>query len=161
MTKDFAFTNTDGSGFDFAHDGTDLVLGDELETALIHSLFRDGRAPDDLIKPGDDPRGHWSTNLTDDAPDGSLLWLLQREKITPDMPARVADILKNACLWMVGGRDGGFDYVTGVDANCQKAATRGRIEGTLTILLSTAPFNRRFNIVYDDISNQYQFKEIQ
>ena len=158
--SDIAFINLDGNGFDFATDGYDLVLSDGLVEGLIHSIFRDGRAPDSVIPVGDDPRGHWASGLEDDAPDGSLLWLFAREAITPGMPHRVADALKNACAWMIDSKDGVFASVTGIEAEAVKAARRGRIDATLTVLLSSEPYSRQFRIVYDPASRRYELKEV-
>lgn len=160
---DFAFRDIDGGdggGFDFAHDGTDLVIDDGLLTALAHSLFRDGRAPAGALREGEDPRGHWSTSLEPGAPDGSLLWLLRREKITPDMPARVAAVMERACAWMISATTGPAAPVTRILAQCRKAERRGRIDGTLEVGLRHALAPRRFRIVYDDVSRTYSVKEI-
>lgn len=160
---DFAFQSVDG-GFDFVHDGVDLVIDDGLRSALIHSLFRDARAPEDavargLLNAGDDPRGHWFSGIEAGTPDGSLLWLLKREKITPDMPYRVAEKLEQACAWMIETTTGPTAAVVAVRALCQKSARRGRIEGTLTLTLSSAPTLRRFELVYDPDRNVYDLQE--
>ncbi|WP_085908472.1 phage GP46 family protein [Kiloniella majae] len=156
---DFAFENPTGKGFDFAHDGNDLVLGDGLLTSLIHALFRDGRAPRDRVGVGEDRRGHWSTSLSENKADGSLLWLLRREKITPDMPHRVAEILEQACDFMVRSTEGPTAPVTRVRAVANRSAQRGRIDAELIVYLGLNLEQRRFNIVYDINSGQYQLKE--
>lgn len=146
---DFALTMKDGTGFDLAHDGTDLVLDDGLVTGLIDSIFTDARAPDGAVPNGVDPRGHWMSTYDPSMPDGSLLWLMNREKITPDMPYRVAEALAAACAWMEKATSGPAQHVVHVRAVSEKAAVRGRINAGLTVELDRAPFIRRFAITYD------------
>jgi len=157
---DIAMTNPTGMGFDFAHDATDLIISDGLKELLINALFRDARAPLDLLNPDEDPRGHWSTDLTGDTPDGSLLWLLRREKITPDMPHRVADLMEKACAFMVSATEGPAAPVVRVQASCQKANQRGRIEGSLILDLNQTQQQRRFTVVYDPINQLYTVQEV-
>ena len=151
--------NISGSGFDFGHDGYDLVMDDGLVTMLIHALFRDGRAPEGALAPGEDRRGHWASGFEANSPDGSWFWLLRREKITPDMPYRVAELLEKACAFMVAATEGPAAPVSHVRANCYKAAIRGRIEGGLILFLGQSLEQRRFTIVYDFQNEQYQLKE--
>ncbi|MAO55650.1 MAG: hypothetical protein CMM61_08130 [Rhodospirillaceae bacterium] len=158
--SDLQLTNVDGKGFDLTHDGYDLVLGDGLVEALVHSIFRDGRAPAGSIPAADDPRGHWASTLETAAPDGSLLWLLQREAITSAMPGRVADALKAACAWMIDSTEGVLAAVTDVDAVASKAARRGAIESTLDVHLAVAPYRRQFEIVYSPTTQTYQLTEV-
>ncbi len=157
---DLAMSNMSGSGFDFAHDGTDLVVDDGLVTLLIHALFRDGRAPDDILPPGEDRRGHWASGFEENSPDGSWLWLLSREKITPDMPHRIAELIEKACVFMITATEGPAAPVSQVRATCYKSARRGRIEGELIVFLNQSLEQRRFAIVYYIQGNQYQLKEI-
>lgn len=157
---DIAFSNPSRTGFDFATDGSDLVVGDGLVEMLIHALFRDGRAPENSIPAGTDPRGHWASALSANAPDGSLLWLLSRETITPDMPFRVTETLEDACGFMIEETEGPAAQVVGVEATAQKAEHRGRIEAQLNIYLSRRAIPRRFALVYDTANHRYEFEEI-
>ncbi len=157
---DIAFSNPGKTGFDFATDGSDLIVSDGLVEMLIHALFRDGRAPQDAIPAGTDPRGHWATALSANAPDGSLLWLLSREKITPDMPHRVRETLEDACAFMIEETEGPAADVIGVEAIARKAEHRGRIEAQLNIYLSRRAIPRRFALVYDTANHRYEFEEI-
>lgn len=157
---DIAFENRNGTGFDFATDGYDLLVGDGLINMLIHALFRDARAPEGTIPTGTDPRGHWATGLTADAPEGSLLWRLSREKITPDMPHQVSETLEQACQFMVEDTEGDARNVTSVRAIGQKASHRGRIEAQLNVYLSGVATPRRFTFVYDPATKRYELEEI-
>jgi len=157
---DIAFSNPTKTGFDFATNGTDLVVGDALITMLIHALFRDARAPDGAVDAGQDPRGHWASALTSDAPDGSLLWLLAREKITPDKPYKIAEALEQACTFMIDETEGAAAPVVGVTAVAQKAAHRGRIEAQLTLHLTGTRQSKRFGFVYDTTTKTYDLKEL-
>lgn len=93
-------------------EGADLVLADGdlagdggLSTAIILSLFTDRRAaPDDALPAGaSDPRGWWG-DLAPLAPGyqlGSRLWLLGREKQTPEVLARAQWYAEEALAWLV------------------------------------------------------------
>lgn len=157
---DIAFAAPTKTGFDFATNGTDLVVGDDLITMLIHALFRDGRAPDGTINEGQDPRGHWASALTANAPDGSLLWLLMREKISPEKPRQVAQALEAACAFMIDETEGAAADVVGVSAFAQKAGHRGRIEAQLTLQLTGARRTKRYGFVYDTATQSYDLKEL-
>jgi len=157
---DIAFANPSETGFDFATDGIDLVVGDGLITMLIHALFRDARAPEGTIETGIDPRGHWASSLSNNAPEGSLLWLMQREKITPDMPYRVAETLEQACQFMIDDTQGDARNVTTVRAIAQKSSHRGRIEAQLNLHLSGLAQPRRFSLIYDTNTGRYKLEEI-
>ncbi|AXK39614.1 phage GP46 family protein [Crenobacter cavernae] len=86
------------SGADLTLDGTDW-----LESAVILSLFTDRRALDADPLPGQDgdKRGWWGDSFAD-APLGSRLWLLSREKVTAEVALRARDYAAEALAWMVG-----------------------------------------------------------
>lgn len=96
--------------------GPDLATDDGMDTAIAISLFSDARArPDDRLpgsgSPGlDDPgaaglarRGWWGDGLSDIDGDrtGSRLWLLGREKMTPELLNRIRDYTTEALDWLV------------------------------------------------------------
>lgn len=83
-----------------------------LQSAVLVSLFTDGRAPDDAALPpgSDDRRGWWAdTYQADDI--GSLLWLLARAKkagngngyagATGNLLKRVEDVCRAALKWLL------------------------------------------------------------
>jgi phage gp46-like protein len=80
--------------------GSVLASGNDLDTALIISIFSDRIAgPDDVIPDGTtNPRG-WC--LDDSVPLGSRLWLLQRAKQIPETARRARDYIVEAIQWMV------------------------------------------------------------
>lgn len=89
------------NGADLALEAGDLALEHGLRTAVVTSLFSDARAEDqDALPPEESSRrGFWA----DVAPDryGSLLWLLQREKVTKSTLERARQYARNALQWMV------------------------------------------------------------
>lgn len=91
--------------FDIALDGADVVHDDGLETSVILSLFTDRRAADDDVLPGgdDDRRGWWADAYAGVVGDriGSRLWLLAREKQTPDVLLRAEGYAREALQWMI------------------------------------------------------------
>lgn len=96
-------------GYFYLHlDGADLAGEVGLRTAVILSLFTDRLAlPTDVIPDGSsDRRGHWSDSYLPERGDleGSRLWLLDREKIVPEVLRRAEDYTREAIAWMV--RDG-------------------------------------------------------
>ncbi|AOM40484.1 phage GP46 family protein [Xenorhabdus hominickii] len=86
----------------------DLVTGNDLQTAIIISLFTDrqARADDDID--GTDRRGWWGDNGAD-YPIGSRLWLLHRQKLTPAVALAAEDYAREALQWMLD--DGVADAV--------------------------------------------------
>jgi phage gp46-like protein len=94
---------------DWSMSGPILTTGNDLETAIIISLFSDRMAqPDDVIPDGsNDPRGWWAD---DTVPIGSRLWLLRRAKQTKDTLQKAYDYIAEALQWMIDdGVVGRFD----------------------------------------------------
>jgi phage gp46-like protein len=84
--------------------GADLVVSDDLETAILISLFTDRRAPADVELPaGEDRRGWWGDSYPDREGDelGSLLWLLDREKETQEVLERTRIYAREALRWLI------------------------------------------------------------
>lgn len=79
--------------------GQGLIVGDDLMTAVLISLFTDAEAgPDDpLPDPSGDPRGWWG------GPIGSKLWLRMRSKVLPATLAIVKQDLADALVWLIEG----------------------------------------------------------
>jgi len=75
-----------------------LLEEDELQTAVLLSLFTDRAAlPDDPLPTGaDDRRGWWG-----DAMLGSRLWLLRRAKQTTETLTRAKDYIIEALSWVI------------------------------------------------------------
>jgi phage gp46-like protein len=82
----------------------DLVPDEGLETAIIISLYADRRLEDASPRPElkTDRRGWWADEtLRDDDKIGSLLWLLEREKLTDDTIKKAKQYAEDALAWMV------------------------------------------------------------
>ncbi|AXC64897.1 hypothetical protein DOE63_04195 [Salmonella enterica subsp. diarizonae serovar 59:z10:-] len=78
----------------------DLVSGDDLETAMIISLFTDRRARRDDDTDGSDRRGWWG-DAGSDYDIGSRLWLLKRQKLTVPVARRAEDYTREALQWLL------------------------------------------------------------
>lgn len=75
----------------------DLATDQDLETAVIISLFTDRRArPNDPLEDEEDRRGWWG-----DAQLGSRLYLLHREKQTEEVRKRAIEYASEALAWLV------------------------------------------------------------
>ena len=82
--------------------GTNLQTGNDLETAVLISLFSDRLAnADDVIPDGtNDPRG-WVGDLGQTVMIGSRLWLLSRSKLTSALAPIVKAMAVEALQWMI------------------------------------------------------------
>lgn len=90
-----------------------LQTGNDLETAVLISLFSDRVAnPDDKIPDGD-PRG-WIGDQGNSVPIGSRLWLLNRSKLTPALAPVARSMAAEALQWMIDD-----SVVANVDINTQ------------------------------------------
>ncbi|HYW57670.1 MAG TPA: phage GP46 family protein [Polaromonas sp.] len=79
----------------------DLMMGNDLSTAIMISLFTDRRADeDDVIPDGTDPRGWWADAL-DGERIGSRLWLLERSRSLPEVFARAKEYAEEALQWLL------------------------------------------------------------
>lgn len=89
-----------------------LADGDDLQTAVILSLFTDRQArTDDIIPDGTgDRRGWWG-----DPNFGSRLWLLDREKLPRNVAQRAKTYATEALQWLLDDRVvSSFDIVATV-----------------------------------------------
>lgn len=82
--------------------GQQLVAGNDLETAILISVFTDRTAAaDDAIPDGTgDPRGWWA-DAGEDVPIGSRLWLMERSKRLPGTAQAVEDYIAEAVQWLI------------------------------------------------------------
>ncbi len=78
----------------------DLLEGDDLQTAIIISLFSDRVARDDDDIDGDDHRGWWGDAGTEKEI-GSRLWLLRRQKLTTAVALKAEDYCRDAVNWLI------------------------------------------------------------
>ena len=83
--------------------GGDLLTGDELQTAVLISLFTDQLAdPDDVLPPGQaaDPRGWWADTYEADQI-GSRLWQVFWRVTNQDTLNWANDTATKALQWMI------------------------------------------------------------
>lgn len=70
----------------------DVKKDDGLETAIIYSLFTDAREADE--------RGWWGNSIVGEN-EGSLLWLLEREKMQGTVLVKAKKYASDALAWLV------------------------------------------------------------
>ncbi|WP_227728715.1 phage GP46 family protein [Yersinia proxima] len=98
---------------DWQTGGGGLLDGNDLETAILISLFTDRLARADDAIDSDDRRGWWG-DTGSEYPIGSRLWLLRREKLTTKVALKAEDYAAEALAWLID--DG---VVTAISANAQ------------------------------------------
>ncbi|MBI9079201.1 MAG: phage GP46 family protein [Pseudodesulfovibrio sp.] len=97
------------SGGDLRLDADRLATASDLETAVVISLFTDQLAEHDEELPfGESDRRGWCLDhtlpkLPDGTPDriGSKLWMLKREKLTPETVERYREYVVAALQWLI------------------------------------------------------------
>jgi Mu-like prophage protein gp46 len=98
MTTDIStFYDPEAIHCDWEKGVGDLVSGDDLQTAIIISLFTDRLANADDLHEGD-RRGWWGDT---DHRIGSRFWLLRREKLTAKIALNAEEYAKEALFWLV------------------------------------------------------------
>lgn len=87
---------------DWQMSGAQLATGNDLQTAILISLFTDRMAADsDVIPDGTtDPRGWWG-DAGETYQIGSRLWLLSRAKQTQETLQRAYDYIVEALQWLI------------------------------------------------------------
>ena len=87
---------------DWVVQGAVLLSGNDLQTAVLISLFTDRVANlDDVIPDGSgDPRGWWG-DAGEQYPIGSRLWLLERSKQTDANADLARDYTAEALQWLI------------------------------------------------------------
>ncbi|HDM8436274.1 phage GP46 family protein [Yersinia mollaretii] len=98
---------------DWQTGGGGLLDGNDLETAILISLFTDRLARADDAIDSDDRRGWWG-DTGSEYPIGSRLWLLRREKLTTKVALKAEDYANEALVWLLD--DG---VVTAISTNAQ------------------------------------------
>lgn len=97
--------------FDLQILNNDLANDDGLKTAIYISLFSDRRVNEEELPIEEkERRGHWADALNDTGDLlGSKLWLLKRQKITPQLLIQAKQYCEEALAWLV--EDGIADEV--------------------------------------------------
>lgn len=92
-----------GSGADWQLAAASLADDDGLQTAVVISLFTDRLAQPPDVPPGGARRGWWGDAYAEVQGDliGSRLWLLEREKETPQTLQRAVEYAREALQWLV------------------------------------------------------------
>ena len=124
--------------------GADLESSDGLDTAVLVSLFSNRRvAPEELPPHERDRAGWWGDQLNVDLDQiGSKLWLLAREKTTPQVAARARQYAFEALAWMIAD-----DVATAVEVTADYP-----IRGVLGLYVAiTLP---------DDTTREFQFSDV-
>lgn len=94
--------NANGFGGDIAMSAGDLLSGNDIQTAVLISLFTDKVAPAGYKHTDGttDRRGWWADTYTGD-PIGSLLWTYMRAKRTTETMNNIVDEVKKSLAWML------------------------------------------------------------
>lgn len=96
--------NYRGRFFDIAVEANDLARTDDLESAVIVSLFTDRRVGREELPTLETDRAGWWGDLFPELENdkiGSKLWLLMREKQDNATLARVVEYSKEALQWLI------------------------------------------------------------
>ena len=87
---------------DWVLSGALIETGDDLQTAVLLSLFTDRVAEaDDVIPDGTSDRRGWWGDAYESNPIGSRLWLLDRAKGTAETVASARDYIAEALQWLI------------------------------------------------------------
>jgi phage gp46-like protein len=89
--------------YDIGINKGDLQLGNDLETAVIISLFTWARAKVEEIDEDSPLYGWWGDKIDEDSTDntGSKLYLLKRKKITSETIYLAKEYIEQALQWMI------------------------------------------------------------
>lgn len=122
--------------------GAGLAIGNDLETAVLLSLFTDRRADGDFVPPdgSDDRRGVWfeafGTQAGDQKPWGSRLWQFARAVRTQATLNDIIDACREALQWLID--DG---VATSIDVAGQFYGRSGVALG-ISVRQGNQPMNR-------------------
>lgn len=89
-------------GADIKVENGDLLADEGFATSVLISLFSDARAPsENLLPPGETSlKGWWGDIDRNAEKTGSLLWLIDREKMLPEVAERAREYCVNALAWI-------------------------------------------------------------
>jgi len=129
-------------------DGGYLQNGNDLESAILISLFSDRQAlSDDVIPDGSgDPRG-WVGDLDSDYPIGSRLWLLSRSKQNAETLQHANDYIAEAIQWLI---DDGVVAGFGITVEWTKSSMLGALVTAYKDNTAAAPM--KFSWVWKEIN---------
>jgi phage gp46-like protein len=125
-----------------------------LETAVIISLWTEQRVPDDhplRYLADDDPGGWWGDGLLleGEKPLGSLLWLLRRAPLTPEVVRWAASEAERALAHLVEQ-----GAAVKVETFAEGNALQGRLELTVNLYgkNGTRVYDRRFEVIWNQVA---------
>lgn len=99
MSDISSFWNVEEINADWSTDFGALKTGNDLQTAIILSLFTDRLARRDDTYDGSDRRGWWGDSDSEFQL-GSRLWLIRREKLTTRVAIKAEEYAKEALNWL-------------------------------------------------------------
>ncbi|BCV65124.1 MULTISPECIES: phage GP46 family protein [Shewanella] len=83
-------------------------INGEISSLVLISLFTDARAEDsDTLPDGSADQRGWPGDTFYDAPWGSKIWLLYREKLTDEVRNRAVKYAQDALAWMLADQGNG------------------------------------------------------
>jgi phage gp46-like protein len=130
---------------------SDYVTDEGLRTAMVLSLFCDRLAENTDILPDapNDRRGWWadSNPVVSDDLFGSRLWLLDREKNTPDVLSRAKVYASEALQWLIDDRVA--DSISVVSSYLTDA--RGRATGYSVAIMVLRPKQNPITFRFDRV----------
>ena len=91
---------TDAGFAGWQEDTHDLAKGDDIETAVLISLFSDRLAAEDDVTDDGDRRGWWGDS-GDDVLLGSRLWLLNRSPLSRTVARKAEVYAEEALAWLI------------------------------------------------------------
>lgn len=103
----------DTNEFDLDLRRWELEFDDGLETAILRSLFENGRVTVDELNEGETDRFGWwgdAASNPDNVKSGSKLWLLERGKTTDETLEAAREYCEEALQWLID--DGVAESVT-------------------------------------------------
>ena len=99
MSDIASFWNVDEMFADWQKGLGELTTGNDLQTAILDSLFTDRLARADDDYEDSDRRGWWGDS-GEEYQLGSRLWLLRRKKLTPDVAKKAEEYSSEALNWL-------------------------------------------------------------
>ena len=128
-----------------------LYATNPLARAVIISLFSWARANDDDEVVGGRREGFWGDSYEEEAGavTGSRLWLLAREKITPEVLQKCKDYTSQALAWLVSD---------GVASDVQVTVERGdldRVNLLVRVIRGAESLTLRFADVWKGLKNGF------
>jgi phage gp46-like protein len=107
------------------NDCADLSMTDDLQNAVMISLFTDARARVDDVLPNQNDRGGYWGGAIDGNNWGSRLWLLQNARDLPETYKRAQDYAREALVWLVAD---------GVASKVDVTASKAKLENCTFVL---------------------------